>query len=174
MLIPFGILSAAASVVGRVGVAGYFYGGYNTSPALVKSATKLSFPSDTRSTITNALTDVGSYLAGFANSGVAGYAGGGQSGALARVDKTTFPSDTLSTLGTGLSSNSLLGAGMANSGVAGYNAIGDTTGGTNFVSTVDKFAFSNDGRSTLGTGLSGARGFLNGFGNVGEIGRAHV
>lgn len=169
MLIPFGIL-AAAGAVGRVSVAGYFFGGYE-GVAVVKSATKLTYATDTRSTITDALTEPTIHPAGFADSGVAGYAGGGfASVVLSRVNKTTFPSDALSILGTGLSSGGGTGAAMANSGTAGYQAIGDTTGGTNFVSTVDKFAFPSDSRSTLGTGLSGARGFFVGMANFGVAG----
>jgi hypothetical protein len=41
---------------------------------------------------------------------------------------------------------------MANSGVAGY--VGGGYDGSSNVNTVDKFAFSDDGRTTLGTGLS--------------------
>ena len=55
-------------------------------------------------------------------------------------------------MGTGLSSSrDRTLAAMADSGTAGYFGGGyDTT----VVSTVDKFAFSDDSRSTLGTGLS--------------------
>ena len=44
--------------------------------------------------------------------------------------------------------------------VAGY-AAGGTTGSN--VTTVDKFLFTTDARSTLATGLSAARGFSAGF-----------
>ena len=45
---------------------------------------------------------------------------------------------------------------------AGYFGGGYTAG---LVSTVDKFAFSDDSRSTLGTGLSSARYYLAGMAN---------
>jgi hypothetical protein len=41
---------------------------------------------------------------------------------------------------------------MANSGVAGY-----VGGGFGELTTVDKFAFPSDSRSTLGTGITGRR-----------------
>jgi hypothetical protein len=59
--------------------------------------------------------------AGLANSGVAGYVGGGRlSGVttvVATVDKFAFPSDTRTTLGTGLSLARRSLAAMANSGI---------------------------------------------------------
>lgn len=162
------MLAGGVSLKARI--AGYFAGGYE-GVSVVKSATKLAYANDTRSTITNALTDPTIHPSGFANSGIAGYLGGGSAGTvLSRVNKLSFPGDTLSTLATGLSSAGMTGAAMANSGVAGYQAIGDTTGGTNFVSTVDKFAFPGDTRTTLGTGLSGARGFFNAMANVAVAG----
>jgi hypothetical protein len=58
---------------------------------------------------------------------------------------------------------------MANSAVAGYFA-----GGLNFQgfsqSTVDKFAFPSDTRTTLGTGLSSGRSSGTGVGNSGVAG----
>ena len=54
----------------------------------------------------------------------------------------------------------MLQPGMANSGTAGYFG-GGYVGG--FLTTVDKFAFPGDTRTTLGTGLSQGRNWLNGF-----------
>jgi hypothetical protein len=56
-------------------------------------------------------------------------------------------------------------AGFANKGVAGYFA-----GGRNFttnanLSTVDKYSFSDDSRTTLGTGLSAAKFGVIGLSN---------
>jgi hypothetical protein len=61
----------------------------------------------------------------------------------------------------------MLGA-MANSGTAGYFG-GGTVTAVGPVDTVDKFAFSDDGRTTLGTGLSLAREFLAGMANAGSL-----
>jgi len=101
-------------------------------------------------------------LAAMANSGTAGYFGGG-SGYADTVDKFAFSDDSRTTLGTGLSSARGYLAGMADSGTAGYFG-GGTTGSA--VSTVDKFAFSDDSRTTLGTGLSAATTSLAGMANT--------
>ena len=54
------------------------------------------------------------------------------------------------------------GAGGIQPGVAGYSA-GGSTGA--YVSTVDKFAFPSDSRTTLGTGLSSGRNRIAGMSN---------
>jgi hypothetical protein len=91
-----------------------------------------------------------------ANSGVAGYMGGGfTTASISSVEKFAFPSDTNTTLGTGLSGIRSNVSGMADSGIAGYFAGGGDD--VNVLTTVDKFAFPSDTRSTLATGLSGAR-----------------
>ena len=105
-----------------------------------------------------------------ANSGTAGYFGGGVYGVtkLDTVNKYAFSNDSRTTLGTGLSAvTQMLGA-MANSGTAGYFG-GGTVTAVGPVDTVDKFAFSDDGRTTLGTGLSLAREFLAGMANAGSL-----
>jgi len=56
---------------------------------------------------------------------------------------------------------------MANSGTAGYFAGGTAA---SKVSTVDKFAFSDDSRSTLGAGLSAARNDPAGMADSGTAG----
>jgi hypothetical protein len=89
------------------------------------------------------------------------------------VDKFAFPSDTRSTLGTGLSDDKESAAGFLNTGVAGYFAGGERiTGGGTIFTTVDKFAFPSDTRSTLGTGLSSARANLAGVSNSAVAGYA--
>ena len=55
--------------------------------------------------------------------------------------------------------------GLANSGVAAYFAGGNTQN-----TTVNKFAFSDDSRTTLGTGLSSVRSGLSGCAKVGVAG----
>jgi hypothetical protein len=52
-----------------------------------------------------------------ANSGVAGYVGGGVAPATATVEKFAFPSDTRSIVGTGLSIAKFNLAAMSSSGV---------------------------------------------------------
>jgi hypothetical protein len=55
---------------------------------------------------------------------------------------------------------------MANSGTAGYIGGGEAAA---YVDTVDKFAFSDDSRTTLGTGLSAARMQLAAMANSGTL-----
>ena len=147
MLIPFGILSAAAGKAIRVAVAGYFAGG--AQPGLAFSTVdKLDFTAETTSTLGTGLSAASFAHAGFANSAVAGYVAL-DSGT---VNKFAFPADTRSTLGTGLSINRNNTCGLANTGVAGY-----VTGGSDGTprARVDKFAFPSDTRSTFD--LSAAR-----------------
>jgi hypothetical protein len=108
-------------------------------------------------------------MAGFSNSGVAGYyAGGTGSGSnQTTVNKFAFPSDTQSTLGTGLSAATAYLVGNSNTEVAGYSGGGLASG--TYTSTVNKFAFPSDTRTTLGTGLSVARAFGSSFCNEGAF-----
>jgi hypothetical protein len=150
------------------GVAGYTHGSNGGSASNV--VIKFAFPSDTRSNIT--LSGDRAATGAMANSGVAGYISGGFDGGgvnRGQVDKFTFPSDTRSTLGTGLSSVRRDFAGMANSGVAGYFGGGGTGFLTGGITTVDKFTFPSDTRSTLGTGLSSARGNVAAMANTGVL-----
>jgi hypothetical protein len=66
---------------------------------------KYDFSNDSRTTLGTGLSNSLEGAAGMANTGVAGYIGGGSndSGNFDTVDKFEFPSDTRSTLGTGLS-----------------------------------------------------------------------
>ena len=151
------------------GTAGYFGGGYGPAPGYTYSAAiyKLAFADDTFTTLSGTLTAAVYSLAAMANSGTAGYFGGGTAPSyVATVDKFAFSDDSRSTLGTGLSSARHYVAGMANSGTAGYFGGGST--GSN-VTTVDKFAFSDDGRTTLGTGLSAATTALAAMANSGTL-----
>lgn len=136
---------------------GYIGGGNST--AIYKN----TFSSDTATTLSATLTSNVSALAGFVNSGVAGYFVGGNDGArVTTIDKLTFPLDTKTTLGTGLSAaNFRLGA-WSNNGVACYAVGGDTSAG--IVGTVDKFAMPAETRTT-GTSLTTARREAGSFSN---------
>jgi len=97
-----GILNSQAA--GGAASAGYFGGGDTGS--MVDTVDKFEFPSDSRTTLATGLSSARNFLAGMADSGVAGYFGGGYDGAsrVTTVDKFAFPSDSRTTLGTGLSS----------------------------------------------------------------------
>jgi hypothetical protein len=88
-------------------------------------------------------------------SSVAGYTVGGYAGGyVSTVDRFLFSNDSRTTLSTGLSGDRYDLAAMASS-VAGY-ATGGYQGSspTGRTTVVDRFLFSNDSRTTLGTGLS--------------------
>jgi hypothetical protein len=149
------------------GVAGYFGGGSGGADN-VFTVQKFTFPADTRSTLGTGLSTKGNGAAGFANSGVAGYfAGRNGNGREQRVDKTTFSTDVVSSLGNILDFGRDLGSGMANSGVAGY--INGTNGGSSSA-VVEKLAFPADTKTTLGTGLSSARAGTGAMANSGVAG----
>ena len=146
--VPFGFSNS--------GTAGYIGGGWSyTGNTSIDDIDKITFSSDSRSTLGATLSANTQYLPGMANSGTAGYTGGGYAGGAntATVDKITFSNDSKSTLGTGLSIARRIGMGMANSGVAGYFGAGYDDNYA-YSSVVDKFTFSTDSRTTLGTGLS--------------------
>ena len=108
-------------------------------------------------------------VSGTAFQGAGFLCGGGTNTA---IDKFLFPSDVRSTLSAGLSNTrgEIGPSGCANSGVAGYQGGGRTSGGDTAGSTVvDKFAFADDSRSTLGTGLSAGSQLLAGMANAGAL-----
>ena len=99
----------------------------------------------------------------------AGYfAGGGVSGSyLSTVDRFLFADDSRTTLGTGLSAATYRLAGNASS-VAGYFGGGDNdAGATREVTTVDRFLFADDTRTTLAIGLTAVAKDLAGMANLG-------
>jgi hypothetical protein len=133
------------------GVAGYASGGdtETNDASAVNTVTKFAFPADTRSNLGTGLSVAVGYSASMANSGTAGYVGGGvntSGSAQTVINKFAFPSDTRSTLATGFSVGRI-GNGMANSNFAGYFAgFGDRD--------VEKFAFPSDTRSVIANGIS--------------------
>jgi len=163
-----GLSSARKSPGGfaNSGTAGYVGGGERPGPAYNTDAIdKFAFSDDSRTTLSAVLTTTTTYLAGMANSGTAGYFGGGDGSLLSTVDKIAFSDDSRSTLGTGLSAARRGLAGMANSGTAGYFGGGNASG-----TVVDKFAFSDDSRTTLAAGLAEATYDPAGFANSGTAG----
>jgi hypothetical protein len=155
------------------GTAGYFGGGVGTGGSTYFSAIdKITFAADTRSTLTATLSSVRAYQAGIANSGTAGYFGGGfqfpGNFLLSGIDKITFASDSKSTLSATLTTARNNHAGMANSGTAGYFGGGEDSGGK--ISGIDKIAFPADTKSTLAATLSTARFQLAAMANSGTAG----
>ena len=98
------------------GVAGYFGGGYDTGN--ISGIDKVTFPADTKTTLSATLTTARNSMGGMANSGTAGYIGGGTNGTnFDRIDKITFPADTKTTLSAVLTTVRQTVIGMADSGV---------------------------------------------------------
>ena len=101
----------------------------------------------------------------------AGYMGGGDAGSSVDViRKMDFGTEASSTLTATLTAVAYIVGGMANSGVAGYFGGGRGGSPTANLTTVDKIAFTDDSKSTLGTGLSSARQMPTGLGNAGVAG----
>ena len=100
----------------NLGVAGYFGGG--DDGANISGIDKVTFPADTKTTLSATLSTARNALAAMANSGVAGYFGGGADpSSISGIDKVTFPADTKTTLSATLSTARQKLAGMADSGV---------------------------------------------------------
>ena len=147
-------------------VAGYFAGGFDLGLGSATSGIdKITFPADTKTTLSATLTTATRKLAGMAHSAVAGYFGGGQT-PLNRIDKITFPADTKTTLSATLSTARDRHAGMANSAVAGYFGGGFDTA---LISAIDKIAFPADTKTTLSATLTSARRSLAGMADSGLL-----
>lgn len=155
------------------GVAGYFAGGdYDGSATYQSINDKLVFASATCSA-TTAMSLSGDTTASFSNSGTAGYLlggynGGGASGYKDEIDKFAFPSDTRSAL-TALPYPVAWADGFADVGVSGYHAGGWERVAQN-VTTIYKWAFSNDARTTSSGSLSVADSQQTSAANSGSAG----
>jgi hypothetical protein len=161
-LIPLGVLSAAAiSIVERAG--------YMALGSGLTTVDKFLFPTDTRTTLATGLSVADSYIGnGIANSNVAGYVA--LEASPSAVNKFAFPTDVRTSLGTNLATPRYLKTGFSNSGVAGYFAGGVQSGTSTIISSVEKYTFPAETRSTLGTGMSGNRREIGGFENIAVAG----
>ena len=158
--------------VTRQSVAGYFAGGF-ASGTYYSNIDKLTFPTETKSTISAVTTQSRSSAMGFANSGTAGYvgAGGNVSGHDFSITRVTFATtEVASFLVATLSSHpSALNAGhgYANGSVAGYFSMGQDSGGAS--SIIDKLAFPAETISVVSPSFSSVRA---GHGACADIGVA--
>jgi len=112
-------------------------------------------------------------MAGFANSGVAGYvAGGNQGNKVSSIVKLVFSNLAVSTLSATLTGVREMPAGFANSGTAGYVAggIDDQNVSVFCKSNIDKITFSTDARSAVTATMSSSKGYLSGVANSGTAG----
>tara|TARA_R110000868_G_C10911220_1_gene764970 strand:- start:45 stop:1016 length:972 start_codon:yes stop_codon:yes gene_type:complete len=161
LLAAYGNLAAHANS----GVAGYVTGFYDSSVGdFVSTGNKIAFPSNTTSVIAgmNPITAYG--RAGFANSGVAGYVGGGQAGGTRDViNKLLYSADTTTTLSATLTTGIYYGGAFSNSGVAGYF----TDGFDGTTSRVDKITFSADTKSVISATLTSGIVYTSGMSDYG-------
>lgn len=149
--------------------AGYVAGGNGEGGVHTTIDKFLFYYNDTRQVLGTGLSVANEQCASFESSN-AGYVAGGiiNNGTGAQttdVQKFQFLDDSRSTLATGLSVNNAYMAGF-NSANAGYVAGGceyQPGGGCSFRNRVEKFTFSNDSRSILGTGLSANTQSASGF-----------
>jgi len=151
--------SRGHSAASNVGTAGYVTFG-ETGATYYGTVDKFAYSNDSRSTLSSGLSSARAYTAGMSNSGTAAYFGAGyfwnQTYTFyTTVAKFAYSNDSRSTLSSGVLSDQVFSpAAMANSGTAGYFC-GGSPSVTSNNDKVTKFAFSNDSRSTLTTGLSG-------------------
>lgn len=137
------------------GVAGYSAGGYATT--YLGDIDKLTFSTETKTTLSATLTTNRYYASGMANSGVAGYINGGDDGSytgasgLKGTDKITFPTDTKSALATQMMHGTANQSSSSNSGVVGYIIGGYANDYGNWI---DKLTFLTELISASSTVLS--------------------
>jgi hypothetical protein len=137
--------------------AGYLLRG---SPSSGSTLDKITFSSDTISTLSAILATNVYSRAAFANGTTAGYWAGGQPGYVSTIDKLTFSGETASTLAATLSTNRHGASGYSNSGTAGY-AAGGSDGSV--LSGIDKITYASDTKSTLSATLSAGKNFAGAF-----------
>ena len=134
------------------GTAGYFGGGTNATGTQVwfSNITKVVFSNDSVSTIGASLASNRQGTSGMANSGTAGYFGGGVNvendvvSFFNNTTKITFSNDSGSTLGTALHASATIMGGFSANGISGY-----FVGGSPENRNGRKIAFSNDTGTTL-------------------------
>ncbi len=165
----FGLFAAAGSAGGATGFA-YLMG----SDPVATTVDKYSLPDGTLTALVTGLSSARGAGTGMSNSGTAGYqAGGGITGnvPVTTVDKFAYSDDSRSTLGTGLAdTRTNLPCGFSNSGTAGYVGGGWSSTGSAAIDSVDKFAFSNDSRSTIAATLTANTQYIAAMANSGTAG----
>lgn len=141
--------------------AGYLPGGSNFLNAEYNSIEKISYSAETFSTLGATLTTNVYNVANVSNYGIAGYAAGGNNNDYNRkyIDKITFSNDTKSTIAAQLVGGRQAIMGLSNKNTTGFFA-GGTNGGAGGGESpggiiTEKFTFSNETISNLGTTFSG-------------------
>ncbi len=165
--------AARPAVLSSAYSAAYVMGGQDLSSNALTLIEKLRYYVNTKASLAATLTNSGRFGAfNGSNNNTAGYvfAGFSPGGARSDAEKLAYPTETKASISATLSNIRRYGGSMSNSGAALYMAGGIDAGYANSFSTVDKMTYSNDSRSTLGTGTSLALGDSTGFSNSGTAG----
>lgn len=152
--------------------AGYIYGAY-IDPNISGVIDKVTYSSDTTSTLGATLITVWRSGAFSAHNGnTTGYVFGGYNGGnITTSEKMAYSTESMSSGSATLSNARRLGGSATNASSFSYFMGGADTAYTGGFSTVDKFTFSGESRSTLGTGLESNTGENTvGFSNSGTAG----
>jgi hypothetical protein len=121
---------------------------------------KMAYSTETISVLSWSRTTGGNSPVGLGNADVAGYIMNSTSS-----EKILFESDTKAASAPTLSSNRDAAGSASNSGSFGYAMGGYDSNAGGGVTTTDKFTYSSDTRTTLGTGISSSRYGVGGLGN---------
>jgi hypothetical protein len=139
----------------NIAVAGYFYGGYNSSNSATGTTDKFAFATDTR---TSPSLGFGNAIIGASaiNQSVFGYyAGGFTTSRVNTIFKLLFSNDSVTNLSATLSTGKGSMAGIQNRGVAAYFCGGISSQTLN---EYEKVLFSNDTRTTIVNSIGGTVG----------------
>lgn len=148
-------ISYAGSLKGQL--AGYSAGGATGAGTLVTNIDKLTYATEQTSTVSTSLA-VATYYVGETESYDAGYAVGGSTGGyVSTIRKLLFSAETSSNLASSLSSARIGVSGCSQITTAGYLMCGTPGSYLASVTTIDKLLFSDDTRTTLGSGISPSR-----------------
>jgi hypothetical protein len=147
-------------VAANSGVAMYGLGGLAPDGGSNRASSKLIFSNDTASSLATPPAATYGAMAGFANSGLAAYFGGGGTSNPTffnnAVRKILFSTEVLSNLPLGLSPSRGRGmSGLSDNGRSGYFCGGETSSGSSNV--IEKLTFSSETKTTLPVTLSTSR-----------------
>jgi hypothetical protein len=150
-IVGFRKYNSALSGNNSISMGGYFVGGVGSAVTTLTSIDKISFPTNTFSSLSATLPTANADGSGMANSGVAGYNSGGKTTAgttngTAAITKMAFAGETISTLAATLAQVIRGAIGFANSGTNGFVFGGEHQ--SNTYSTIAIISFSDDTRTT--------------------------
>ena len=161
-----------AASIGKMNMGGgYLAGGQGYTDNIMR----MPFDTETMAHISADMSVGYSGTAAHSNSGSAGYISGGFNNNLTpkssdNIDKLAYADDTVSLLSAELDQRRTAPVGLSNSGTAGYICGGDVDGTATYQDLVDKFVYSNDTSSELGTTLGHTTDTAGGFSHKGGFG----